>query len=61
MDQFWVAADLIDLNRGAVALYVRLLEYLLQFGILIYAMDDVAQYLLLPPGSAGVTAKEEPP
>jgi len=46
---------------GAVALYVRLLEYLVEFGVLIYAMDDVAEDLLLPPGPARVAPKEEPP
>jgi len=61
MDEFGVAPDLIDLDLGAVALYVRLLEYLVEFGVLIYAMDDVAQDLLLPPGPARVTPKEEPP
>jgi hypothetical protein len=61
MDEFGVAPDLIELNLGAVALYVRLLEYLVEFDILIYAMDDVAEDLLLPPGPARVTPKEEPP
>src|SRR5215208_6876712 len=61
MDQFGVAPDLIDLDLGAVTLYVRLLEYLVEFGVLIYAMDDVAEDLLLPPGPARVTPKEEPP
>src|SRR5215211_5269880 len=61
MDELGVAPDLIDLDLGAVALYVRLLEYLVQFGILIYAVDDVAEDLLLAPGPARVTPKEEPP
>jgi hypothetical protein len=61
MDEFGVAPDLIDLDLGAVALHVRLLEYLVEFGVLIYAMDDVAENLLLPPGPARVTPKEEPP
>jgi hypothetical protein len=61
MDEFGVAPDLIDLDLGAVALYVRLLEYIVEFGVLIYAMDDVAEDLLLPPDPARVTPKEEPP
>jgi len=61
IDQFRVAPDLIDLDLGEVALYVRLLEYLVQFGILIYAVDDVAEDLFLAPGPARVTPKEEPP
>jgi hypothetical protein len=61
MDEFGVAPDLIDLDLGAVALYVRLLEYLVQFCVFIYAMDDVAEDLLLPPGPARVTPKQEPP
>jgi hypothetical protein len=61
MDEFGVAPDLIDLYLGAVALYVRLLEYPVEFGVLIYAMDDVAEDLLLPPGPARVTPKEESP
>jgi len=61
MDEFGVAPDLIDLILGAVALYVRLLEYLVEFGILIYAMDHVAEDLLLPPGPARVTPEEDPP
>jgi hypothetical protein len=61
MDEFGVAPDLIDLYLGAVALYVRLLEYPVEFGVLIYAMDNVAEDLLLPPGPARVTPKKEPP
>jgi len=57
MDEFGVASNLIDFDLGAVALYVRLLEYLVEFCVLIYAMDDVAEDPLLPPGSAQVTPK----
>jgi hypothetical protein len=61
MDELGVAPDLIDLNLGAVALYVRLLEYLVEFCVLIYAVDDVAEDLLLPRGPARGTPKEELP
>jgi hypothetical protein len=61
MDEFGVAPDLIDLDLGAVAHYVRLLQYLVEFGVIIYAVDDVAEDLLLPPGPARVTPNEEPP
>jgi len=61
MYEFGVAPDLIDLDLGAVALYVRLLEYLVQFCVFIYAMDDVTEDLLLPPGPARVAPKQEPP
>jgi hypothetical protein len=57
MDEFRVAPNLIDLNLGAVALYVRLLEYLVEFCVLIYAMDDVAEDPFLPPGPAQITPK----
>jgi len=61
MDEFGVAPDLIDLDLGAVAQYIRLLQYLVEFGVIIYAVDDVAEDLLLPPGPARVTPNEEPP
>jgi hypothetical protein len=57
MDEFGVAPNLIDFNLGAVALYIRLLEYLVEFCVLIYAVDDVAEDPLLPPGPAQVTPK----
>jgi hypothetical protein len=57
MDEFGVAPNLIDLNLGAIALYVMLLEYLVEFCVLIYAVDDVAEDPLLPPGPAQVTPK----
>src|SRR5215216_4923708 len=58
MDEFGVGADLIDLDLGAVALYVSLLEHLVEDCALIYAVDDVAENLLLPLGPTRVTPKE---
>jgi len=39
--------DLVDLALGAVAAHVGLLEYVVKVGILIYAVDDVPEDLLL--------------
>src|SRR5215212_9708115 len=61
LDEFWVAPDLIYLLLRAVAPHVRLLEHLVERDILIYAVDDVAEDLLLPFGPARVATKEELP
>jgi hypothetical protein len=55
MDQFRVGANLIYLLLRAVALHVWLLEHLVEVGVLVSAVDDVAEDLLFPLGPARVS------
>src|SRR5215213_4790196 len=61
MNELGVGADLIYLARGAVAPHIRLFENLVEGGVLIYAMDDVAKNFLFPLGPTRLTPKEELP
>src|SRR5215218_9107846 len=60
VDEFGVVADLVYLDLRAVASHVGLLEHLPEIRVLVYAVDDVPQYFLLPLGSTRV-AKENLP
>ncbi len=63
--QAWTSSglppDLVYLLLRAIALHVRLPEHLGEVGVLIYAVDDVAEDLLLPLGPTRVTIEEELP
>src|SRR5215212_4948556 len=59
MNELGVGTDLIYLALGAVAPHIRLFENLVEGGVLIYAMDDVAKNFLFPLGPTRVTPKEE--
>src|SRR5215208_2551746 len=54
-----IALDLVYLGLGAVVLHVGLPEHIMEVGVLIYAVDDVAEDLLLPLGPTRATTKEE--
>jgi hypothetical protein len=60
VDELGVVVDLVYLVLGAIAPHVMLLKYLLEVRVLGYAVEDVAEDLLLPLGSTRV-AKEELP
>src|SRR3712207_5338058 len=61
VDELGVALDLVYLGLGAVALHIRLPEHLVEVGVLVYAVDDVPEDLLLPLGPTRVATKEELP
>src|SRR5215203_2068119 len=58
-DELGIALDLVYLSLRAVSLYVRLLEHLGQCGVLVYAVNDVAEDFLFPLGPTRVTPNEE--
>ena len=47
VDELGIHDDLVDLAFGAVATHVGLLEYVVKVSILIHAVDDVLEDLLL--------------
>jgi hypothetical protein len=47
VDELGIHDDLVDLDLGAVAAHVGFLEYVVKVGILIHAVDDVLEDLLL--------------
>jgi hypothetical protein len=56
VDELGIHDDLVDLDLGAVAAHVGLLEYVVKVGILIHAVDDVPENLLL-----ALSARTVPP
>jgi hypothetical protein len=56
VDELGIHDDLGDLALGAVAAHVGLLEYVVKVGILIHAVDDVLEDLLL-----ALSARAVPP
>jgi hypothetical protein len=47
VDELRIHDDFVDLALGAVAAHVGLLEYVVKVGILVHAVDDVLEDLLL--------------
>ena len=58
VDELGIHDDLVDLALGAVAAHVGLLEYVVKVGILIYAVDDVLEDLLLALSARAVLPAE---
>ena len=47
VDELGVHDDLVDLALGAVTAHVGLLEHVVKVGVLVHAVDDVLEDLLL--------------
>jgi hypothetical protein len=47
VDELGIHDDLVDLALGAVAAHVGLLEYVVKVGVLVHAVEDVLEDLLL--------------
>src|SRR5215210_1693322 len=60
VDQLGVVDDLVYFGLGAVALHISLCEHLVEVSVLVYAVDEVPQDLLLPLGSIRVAEEELP-
>jgi hypothetical protein len=58
VDELGIHDDLVDLDWGAVAAHVGLLEYVVKVGILIQAVEDVLEDLLLALGASAVVPAE---
>jgi hypothetical protein len=58
VDELGVHDDLVDLDLGAVAAHVGLLEYVVKVGVLVHAVDDVLEYLLLALSARAVAPAE---
>ncbi len=56
VDELGVHDYLVDLVLGADAAYVGFLENVVKVGVLVYAVDDVLEYLLL-----ALSARSVPP
>ena len=56
VDELRVHDDLVDLPLGAVTAHVGLLEHVVKVGILVHAVEDVLEYLLL-----ALSARAVPP
>ena len=58
VDVLGIHDDLVDLALGAVAAHVRLLEYVVKVGILVHAVEDVLEDLLLALSTRAVLPAE---
>jgi hypothetical protein len=58
VDELGIHDDLVDLALGAVAAHVGLLEYVVKVGILVHAVDDVVEDLLLALSARAVLPAE---
>jgi hypothetical protein len=58
VDELRVHDDLVDLDLGAVAAHVGLLEDVVKVGILIHAVEDVLEDLLLALSARAVPLAE---
>ena len=58
VDELWVHDDLFDLALGAVAAHVGLLEYVVKVGVLVHAVEDVLEDLLLAPSARAMLPAE---
>jgi hypothetical protein len=58
VDKLGIHDDLVDLALGAVAAHVGLLEYVVKVGILVHAVDDVVEDLLLSLSARAVLPAE---
>ena len=58
VDELGVHDDLLDLALAAVATHVGLLEYVVKIGVLVHAMEDVLEDLLLALSARAVLPAE---
>jgi hypothetical protein len=58
VDELGIHDDLVDLSLGAVAAHVGLLEYVVKVGLLIHAVEDVVEDLLLALSARAVLPAE---
>jgi hypothetical protein len=58
VDELGVHDDLVDLDLGAVAAHVGLLEYVVKVSVIVYAVEDVLEDLLLAPSARAVAPAE---
>jgi hypothetical protein len=58
VDELGIHDDLVDLALGAMAAYVGLLKYVVKVGILVHAVDDVLEDLLLALSTRAVPPAE---